>query len=882
MDSHLVLTNTYAAHALGLNGQGVVIGIVDTGVDRNSPALADSLLGNLIYVDRNSNDMTVDDKIEHGTYVAKIAVGAPIGTWPGGIAPAAKIVSSRMIPDPVTGANSTSGQSTNASMGQITQDLIRYDAKIMNNSWGGVYWSAPVVTNSYVSQFLDYVGDYGGLVVFAAGNDASTRPSDMAALPSKAAEVANMSADALERGWLTVAALDTLNPTQLASYSNACGVAMNYCLAVPGDVIATGANDTQGNTSYYVIQGTSYAAPQVSGAAALVWQAFPYFSNDMVRQALLGTAVDLGAAGVDEVFGYGLLDVGKAVRGPARFDWGDVTASFDSGSSTWGNAITGDGGLTKQGSGVLVIDAASNYRGVTRVEGGTLRVNQGLGGTSGTFIGNGAQLELRNQAGLNGSVDNRGTLALYANQTHAIAGDYTQAAGARLAIELGTRLEVSGTATLGGGELYVLGKAPGYVTTARSVFLSAQEGLDGEFGALGNAPGVFLEASIGYAASEAWLDITRLDVTGVALALGGFTTASIASATRVEEAFQQIDAQQGGQSSDSVISEDFIRTAGVIQGASTEAAAAAALRSLSGELHAAAARMTFDAIDMNRRVLSSRFATLSGAVRPMGGWSQRLGGAGQAGYAGTDFDVSGWMLGSDYRFGGHGVAGFAFSETQASSHLSASPDRSRDRQIQGQLYAGGFHGSAYALGQAGFGRYDRQMDRGLLLGQAYRGVSTEYAGDFLSGNLEGGYRFGGQASTVTPYAGVDYIHIRNDGFSEHGADGFGLRTRDAASSRSQVVAGVRAERLMRGFTLRGYAEWQQTLSASGLDISASLVGAEAWSPLMGMQPARSGGLVGFGIDAWLARNARLTFGYDQRFGPRGDARNASLAWTMAF
>ena len=55
-----------------------------------------------------------------------------------------------------------------------------------------------------------------------------------------------------------------------------------------------------------------------------------------MRQTLLGTAKDLGAAGVDPVFGYGLLDVGKAVKGPAQFNWGDVTVSF-TGSSTWGN-----------------------------------------------------------------------------------------------------------------------------------------------------------------------------------------------------------------------------------------------------------------------------------------------------------------------------------------------------------------------------------------------------------------------------------------------------------------------------------------------------------------------------------------------------------------
>ena len=49
-------------------------------------------------------------------------------------------------------------------------------------------------------------------------------------------ELAAAAAD-LERGWLTVAALDPDNPTRLTDYSQACGIAMNYCLAAPGDVI---------------------------------------------------------------------------------------------------------------------------------------------------------------------------------------------------------------------------------------------------------------------------------------------------------------------------------------------------------------------------------------------------------------------------------------------------------------------------------------------------------------------------------------------------------------------------------------------------------------------------------------------------------------------
>ena len=82
--------------------------------------------------------------------------------------------------------------------------------------------------------------------------------------------------------------------------------------------------------------------------------------------------------------------------------------------------------------------------------------------------------------------------------------------------------------------------------------------------------------------------------------------------------------------------------------------------------------------------------------------------------------------------------------------------------------------------------------------------------------------------------------------------------------------------------MSGYAEWQQTLASDGLALAASFVGVDAWTPLQGLQPQRSGGLAGFSIDTWLSRNSRLGLGYDQRFGPRGNDALASLRYWYGF
>lgn len=887
MDAHLTLTNAKAAQAMGLTGAGYRIGVIDSGVMRNHPTLAGRVVANFNYVDPRKNNLAVDDVVGHGTTVAQLAAGAPTGQWPGGIAPGAQIVSARIIADkaPVDDGSGQGNEVTGAlGLAPIHDDLIRAGARIMNNSWGGLYWTRASATAPIAAEYRPFITSNDGLVVFATGNESRPNPTDMAALPSKAGPNGTLPAADLERGWLAVAALDTANPDKLAYYSNACGVAKNYCLVAPGTALFIGHQSTADNLQYFYGSGTSYAAPLVSGAAALVWQAFPYFNNDLVRQTLLGTATDLGEAGPDAVFGYGLLNVGKAVNGPGKFDWGDVTVNL-AGSSTWSNAITGSGGLIKRGNGTLVLGHAGlhlDYTGTTRVQQGTLAVAGDLRGSD-VVVENGGRLA--GTAWLGKNLSNAGIVEIdsagAAQGGIRIEGDYTQQADGRLDLTIGYgQLLVKGKATLQGGGLHVLGVRSGYVHQAREYVLTADGGLSGTFNALTSAPGVLLTATPGYSANQAWLDISRLDVTAAALSMRSITPQALGAAVRVESAFQQIDAQQGRGGG--AIAEGVIRGAGAIQRSPSEQAAAATLRSLSGEAHATATAMTFDSIDMNRRALSAQFGEQAGAAATGGAWMRSLGSGGQGGYLGSDYSAGGWMLGREASLGGNAVLGFAFGETRANTTTGIAQDRSRDRQIQSQLYAGWHHDSAYVLGQAGFGQYQRELDRGLLLGGERAGVQARYGGRFLSGSVEAGYRFGHGAAALTPYLGAEYTRIDSDAFHEQGGYGFGLRANDWSSQRTQALVGLRGQHQWRGLAVNGYAEWQQAVSSGGLSLRTGFTGVDAWAPLDGLQPARSGGLFGVSVDTWLTRNARLSWGYDQRFGPRGDNRQLSLRLQQAF
>ncbi|MGJ4727871.1 S8 family serine peptidase [Luteimonas sp. SDU101] len=878
---HIEWTGAAAAHAMGLTGAGVRIGIVDSGVNRSHPAMRDGrVVANLTYIDRTTNNLQVDDVVGHGTAVAQTAAGMPFGRWPGGIAPGARVVSARIINDkPPVDDGSGRGNEVDGALGlaPIHADLMRQGVQVMNNSWGGLYWTNPAATAPIAAEYRPFIRDHGGLVVFSAGNSGFADPSDTAALPSQPGVAGSLPAADLERGWLTVAALDATDASRLAVYSNACGLAMRYCLAAPGTVVTTGTNDAPNAPSYVRWSGTSFAAPIVSGAAALVWEAFPYFDNDLVRQTLLGTATDLGEAGVDPVFGYGSVDIAAAVRGPGRFDWGDVVADFDGMTSTWGNAIDGDGGLVKRGSGRLVLANLPNsdYRGDTRVEEGTLQVDGHLTATqvgverNGTLTGSGAIWQ---------GIRNAGTLAVDADNRLLAAGDYTQLETGTLSVQVGTSLMVHGSATIEGGTLHVSGIAPGYVTRASEPVLTALEGLSGEFDRLTQASSLFLEAELAYDydASVVSLEIERLDVAAAAKRLAGVSTAGLAAAERLERAFDALDAAQAEGADASMR-----QVAGAFQALSDEAGAAAALDSLSGESHSLATSLSFDAIDMGRRALSTRLGELQSGAGQAGAWTRSLGQGGSTGIAGGGYQRDGWTIGQDQRAGGF-VSGLAFGETRTQDWIGGNRDRSRDRQTHAGIYLGRLAADGYAAAHLASGRFERGIERRLFGGDAGRaGVFSAYTGRYGSLELEAGRHQALGGWQLTPYIGAGYVRMRNDGFAEWGS-GFGLQAAAATLTRTQAIAGLRASRDWRGARLRAWSEWQQTLQAEGFDMQASFIGIDSWSPLPLADAAKSGGLVGVGLEAWMGRNARLMLDLDQRFGPRGDERMGTLRYAMGF
>ena len=417
------LSNINAANAYekGYSGAGVTIGIVDTGIAESHSEFEDKYSFGYDYVDNTS---VASDPHGHGTHVAGIAAAAKDGRGMHGVAYGSTLASGR-------GLNAF-GSGSFSNLGQSVRYLAQNGARVINNSWGNSlsitstsksYWT------SYYQYYIDYINsalEEDALLVFAAGNDARSQVSSTSGLPYRFPD--------METKWLTVVSSDYFN--ELSSFSNACGVASNFCLTAPGSSIISARN----SGGYISKSGTSMAAPMVSGVAALVMEAFPYLTIEQIRTIMLNTAIDLGDPGVDSVYGWGLVNAASAVGGIQILSSASLEIN-DEVDSTWSNNISGSGGFTKNGNGVLTLSGDNTFTGDTIVNAGTLVLNGSIKsqltiGSVGTLSGGGL---------IEGNVQMSGTLSPGES-----AGTLTFSKALTLNADSQTIMDIDGTNLEGG------------------------------------------------------------------------------------------------------------------------------------------------------------------------------------------------------------------------------------------------------------------------------------------------------------------------------------------------------------------------------------------------------------------------------------------------
>ncbi|MES2677438.1 MAG: S8 family peptidase [Pseudomonadota bacterium] len=279
-------------------GDDVLIAISDNGVRSTHQEIANNY---------DASDSSSSNFNDHGTHVASTAAGVKDGNQMHGVAFKAKIMSAKVTLSGFPGDMSTL---------QTIQFATSKGAKVINMSWGSASY-VEIGSDQYNSTKSSYANDYAAAVsgdIFmsvSAGNDGDNNSTHIA-VPAIFAQ------DSATNGqMIAVGAVDKNN--NIAYYSNRCSQAKSNCLVAPGGsgFAVTGDNIyaaiSTSNASYEEYAGTSMAAPHVAGAAAVLRAAWPYLSAKQTATILLDTATDLGAAGVDDIYGHGLLDLENAV-----------------------------------------------------------------------------------------------------------------------------------------------------------------------------------------------------------------------------------------------------------------------------------------------------------------------------------------------------------------------------------------------------------------------------------------------------------------------------------------------------------------------------------------------------------------------------------------
>ena len=285
-------------------GQGITIGLMDTGADVLHPDLAATWRGGANgWLDPyGQHGSPVDtDEAGHGTAVLGIMAGGDAGGTSIGVAPKTRWIAARLFND--------QGWATNSAIHEIFQWFLDPDGNpatddapdVINGSWGLVDRVGQAGTCYPEFQpDITALNAAGIATVFAAGNYGPE-----AATSISPADYTGAIAVGAVNGTDTLFELGSRGPS-------ACDGRIYPDVVAPGVDIRTASRSFGGFLNYTVGTGTSFSAPHVSGALALLKAAFPAATLEDLKTALFASAMDLGPAGPDNDFGYGRIRVDDA------------------------------------------------------------------------------------------------------------------------------------------------------------------------------------------------------------------------------------------------------------------------------------------------------------------------------------------------------------------------------------------------------------------------------------------------------------------------------------------------------------------------------------------------------------------------------------------
>lgn len=911
----------------------------------------------------------------HGTHVAGTMAANRDGSGMHGVAFGANLAAARIFYDKVREWQRTAtGYSVQPVLASPGPSLSAYaggframaaaGVRAVNHSWG---YTVQLYTGAQLDSYYNFAGnrplwetfrngalDTGMLHVWSAGNLSEAPPAGWWPIAGLTASLPRLYPE-LEPYWLSVVNLtrtnDPANPYGLSSGSMMCGESRNWCVAAPGSLIASSVYGGAGNiagrlfpnadgtyslditrenptSDYAQYSGTSMAAPHVTGALGLLFERFPYLTGPQVRDILLTTATDIGAPGIDPVYGWGLINLQKAIEGYGQFrvDTDVVMARKAGGAHVWNDArvwdnwtndIGGPGrfsfssanggwlrlsgnnsfnGLTVKG-GTLELTGNNRLTAATHVNGGMLRLQGTLDGSAltinngGVAVVNGRVLNAATMVEVGGLLTGAGTLGNTTVRgsiapgnsigTLTVNGNYVQAAGSRFYVEMQPpsatdKVQVNGTATLNGGTVVAL-RAPGVYGLGQVYnFLSATGGVNGRFAGVDNSNlGVFLQMALSYDANNAYARVIR--------------AAALASVAGTRNQARTAGALDSLADSNGLLQRLVLLSA---------PEAMAAFDQLSGEVHPSLRSALAEDSRHVRNAALGRARTghdaFTSQTEPTGfsAWAQATGKGGSVhgdgNAAAVDYNGSLFLAGADYQFQGGlrlgAMVGRDRTDVDVRSRGSkANADGTVFGVYAGQRFAGGF-GLQGGLTE---GSYD--VDSSRLVGFPGFSATNQASHDaqVRQAFIEANYRFGGPSWEIEPYLQHAQVRVQSQGFAENGGAS-ALTVGRASSSVDVTTAGVRFDRNLKGtgqeqtwLSLRGGLGYRH---AGGDLVPASTAQFAGSNPFVveGATLSNSATIGELGFAARLSDNSLLELGYNGQFSGNGNSHGAHARFSVKF
>ena len=825
-------------------GLGVSIGVLDMGfatTDSDMQGIMTSEFGSRLEKVTTYGRATSDQF--HGITVAQIAGSSVSGTAKGAEIIGVDITKettdtqgNRSIhPDPTLASynylyNNKGVRIFNQSFGvdKLITDHNRSSAKYQINNGS---------STEDILGFYQTAVSNGALFIWSAGNDGSKlNPTLEGGLPYLYGE--------LEKGWINVVGLAKNDKSDPGSTRwvdqqrlNGAGVAKNWTVtAVSGISVQSKDKGVRGT---YVMNGSSFAAPIVAGTAALIKEKYPWMTGDLIRQTILSTATDIGKIGVDEDFGWGLLNIGKALNGPALFDkrlaLGDnVVLDVTSGTYVFGNDISGDAGVIKNGSGNIKFDGKLTYTGNTIINNGGFAIKGVNYSAASTRIVNGNLIAASN-VNIQNDVQNEGGNFEVEGSNVTVGGNYTASENAKTTLNSNASVHVKGKVALGGSTIELKSEKDGvaqYVTAkGTEAKITSDNEIEGNVANVETAE--MLKGDVEATENGINATLSRKNVEEYVSELSESDAMRKDVAENLEASFKKLDEEiENGNSA----VERFAMGAAQVQAMSLPTRTAI-LDSLSGQIYASAQALTFQHSQTVNKDLSNRLVmlgTLENVGENVGVWVTGIAANGklkQEGFGEGKTKVYGGQAGIDKQFGKNLILGTAISYSTSKVNFDRHGGKSDADNIGISLYGrlGNKEVPYYLQGRVGVGFVDSNVERDIILGTSdVSRAKINHNDTVYSGYLETGYDVKKGNFTLTPYVGLAHDTVRRGSFTEENSQ-FGLTADKKTYSQTAGLVGVRVGQGVNWSngsksTFQAYVTHQRAFKEQDLSFEAAYTG----------------------------------------------------------